>query len=1187
MDPLVVLVLCLSGLLFLSLWRKSSAKGKLPPGPAPLPIIGNLLQIDLKNVTKTFSNLSKVHGPVFTLYLGMRPTVVLHGYEAIKEALVDLGEEFAGRGLLPINEKLNQGRGIIFSNGNTWKEMRRFSLMTLRNFGMGKRSIEERVQEEARCLVEELRRANGSPCDPTFILGCAPSNVICSIIFHNRFDYNDKTFLALIGAFNENVKILSTPWIQICNIFPLLIDYIPGRHNRITKNLAFVRGYIMKRVKEHQETLDVNNPRDFIDCFLIKMEQEKSSAKSEFTHETLTVSVNDLFVAGTETTSTTLRFALLLLLKHPHVTVKIQEEIDRVIGRHRSPCMQDKSHMPYTDAVLHEVQRYIDLIPRSLPHSVTRDVKFRNYLIPKGTIIFISLTSVLHDSKEFPNPETFDPGHFLDKKGNFKKSDYFMPFSTGKRICVGEALARMELFLFLTTILQNFNLKSVVDPKDLDTTPTYNGLVSVPPSYKLQFIPIFENGEMRLESEREDLPAWQNRAKSGRKHHSCAHLYRLSRASAASSQVPPFKAAQYPSAEQQFQVCAAGRQRVDPRNEGRTALAPKAWGGKGRREYEERGAPKAYRSGSRPSLSHHRVKLLPLHPLLSPRTHTSSSKPPTAGLRERSGRKSWKRYVAAMTSGIIGYQRDAIDDGKHGPSFLIIKVNFHCNRSPSPRLESLMDPLVALVLCVSGLLLLSLWRQSSGKGKLPPGPTPLPIIGNILQIDVKNIPKTLSNFAKVHGPVFTLYLGMKPTVVLHGYEAIKEALGDLGEEFAGRGSFPIAEKINKGLGKFALRLSGIIFSNGNRWKETRRFSLMTLRNFGMGKRSIEDRVQEEARSLVEELRKANGLPCDPTFLLGSAPSNVICSIIFHNRFDYNDQIFHDLTSRFNENIKILSSPWTQLCNMFPALIDYLPGSHNIIAKNIDFTKDYIMERVKEHQESLDINNPRDFIDCFLIKMEQEKTSPTSEFTYEGLIITISDLFGAGTETTSTTLRYAILLLLKHPHVTAKVQEEIDRVIGRHRSPCMQDRSRMPYTDAVLHEVQRYIDLIPTSLPHSVTRDVKFRNYFLPKGTNILVSLTSVLHDKKEFPNPKIFDPGHFLDKSGNFKKSDYFMPFSTGKRICAGEALARMELFLFLTTILQNFKLKSVVDPEELDITPVVKGFASLPPSYQVQFVPI
>ncbi|XP_069890695.1 cytochrome P450 2C5-like [Dipodomys merriami] len=492
MGPVVVLVLVLSCLLLFSIWRQNSGRRKLPPGPTPFPIIGNILQVDIKDITKSLTKFSEVYGPVFTLYLGMKPTVVLHGYEAVKEALIDHGEEFSGRGRFPVAEKANRGLGIVFSNGHTWREMRRFSLMTLRNFGMGKRSIEERVQEEARCLVEELRKTKGTPCDPTFILGCAPCNVICSIVFQNRFDYKDQNFLNLMEKFNENVKILSSPWIQIYNLFPDLIDYTPGSHKTILKNVAYIKNYILKKIKDHEESLDVNNPRDLIDCFLIKMKQEQKNLKdpSEFTTEGLTIAALDLFGAGTETTSTTLRYSLLLLMKHPHVTAKVKEEIDHVIGRHRSPCMQDRSQMPYTDAVLHEIQRYIDLLPISLPHTVTREVQFRNYIIPKGTNILTSLTSVLHDPKEFPNPDKFDPGHFLDKSGNFKKSDYFMPFSTGKRICVGEGLARMELFLFLTTILQNFNLKPLMDPQDLDTTPVLNGFISLPPSYQLRFIPV-------------------------------------------------------------------------------------------------------------------------------------------------------------------------------------------------------------------------------------------------------------------------------------------------------------------------------------------------------------------------------------------------------------------------------------------------------------------------------------------------------------------------------------------------------------------------------------------------------------------------------------------------------------------------------------------------------------------------
>ncbi|NWX27103.1 CP2H1 protein, partial [Notiomystis cincta] len=151
---------------------------------------------------------------------------------------------------------------------------------------------------------------------------------------------------------------------------------------------------------------------------------------------------------------------------------------------------------------------------------------------------------------------------------------------------------------------------------------------------------------------------------------------------------------------------------------------------------------------------------------------------------------------------------------------------------------------------------------------------------------------------------------------------------------------------------------------------------------------------------------------------------------------------------------------------------------------------------------------------------------------------------------------------------------------------MSDRNQMHFTNAVTHEIQRYIDFLPLNVPHAVTRDTNFRNYFIPKDTMIFPMLSSVLHDSKEFPNPEKFDPGHFLNANGTFKKSDHFMPFSIGKRICAGEGLARMEIFIFLTSILQNFTLKPVVDHKDIDITPVVSSLANAPPSYEVSFVP-
>ncbi|XP_044521696.1 cytochrome P450 2C23-like isoform X1 [Gracilinanus agilis] len=476
-------------LFFQLIWNKGYKARRLPPGPIPLPILGNMLQMDSKDIFTFFDKMAKKYGPVYTVYMGLQRFVVLHGYEAIKEALIDQGDDFLNRAALPIFEDSFKGHGILSSNGEKWRQNRRFSLMTLRNFGMGKRSIEERVQEEAQCLVDEFQKTKGQFFDPTFILGCAPCNVICSILFNNRFNYDDKTFLNLMRMLNENFRLLNTPWIQLYNMYPSLIKHLPGSHRTVHKNIDDVKDFIMDQVKKHQETLDPNNPRDYIDCFLIKMQQEKLNPQSVFNYKELTATGSNLFAAGTETTSSTLRYGLLLIMKYPKIQAKVHEEIDRVLGSSRKPSMQDRVKMPYVDAVVHEIQRYIHLLPFSLPRLAAQDIHFQKYVIPKGTNVFPLLYSILYDRKAFPNPYEFDPENFLDKSGNFQKNDHFVPFSLGKRLCLGESLARMELFLFLTTILQNFTLKPMVEPKELEIIPLRSGIVNIPSIYKLALIP--------------------------------------------------------------------------------------------------------------------------------------------------------------------------------------------------------------------------------------------------------------------------------------------------------------------------------------------------------------------------------------------------------------------------------------------------------------------------------------------------------------------------------------------------------------------------------------------------------------------------------------------------------------------------------------------------------------------------
>ncbi|ETE60166.1 Cytochrome protein, partial [Ophiophagus hannah] len=264
---------------------------------------------------------------------------------------------------------------------------------------------------------------------------------------------------------------------------------------------------------------------------------------------------------------------------------------------------------------------------------------------------------------------------------------------------------------------------------------------------------------------------------------------------------------------------------------------------------------------------------------------------------------------------------------------------------------------------------------------------------------------------------------------------------------------------------------------------------------------------------------------DVTTILTAAVSNIIVFILLGQRYEYEDAKFRQLLKILSENIQIVGSP-------------------------------AVLENMKM------ING--------------------GYFHNENLKGLVADLFGAGTETTANTLCWAILLMMKYPEIQSKVQEEIAKEIGI-RQPQSDLQAKLPYTNAVIHEVQRFADIVPSNLPHAATMDVTFKGFFIPRGMYIIPLLTSVLHDESQWEKPHEFYPEHFLDSEGKFVKRDAFMPFSAGRRICADENLAKMELFLFFTSLLQRFTFHPPpgTSKDDLDLTPIL-GLTASPVPFKI-----
>ncbi|KAI8496932.1 cytochrome P450 2 sub U member 1 [Branchiostoma belcheri] len=444
----------------------------LPPYPAGrVPILGHLLALGRAPYLK-LTAWRRQCGDVFTVRMGVEDVVVLNGYTAVKDALVDRSDLFASRAQIYLADAIvGFGKDIVTARwGAEFKQRKRFATAALKNLGMkvGTGSTEEKIAEEASCLrnrcfayrresalvnacimarpsgtfsslfgydrsafgrvsvivtlpsvpvpdisgyIQDGRpiHYNGKLFDITHDVTVAVANVICSMVMGKRYDYQDETFRELAEAVVTIMAGLGGG--QIISIFPVL-RFVP-----------------VEELSRHRENLDRENPRDFLDFCLLEV--EKQEKVEGLTEENVMYMALDLFLAGIDTTTNTLMWSLLYMILNPDIQHKVQQELDAVVGE-GLPALSHRSQLPYVNACLLEVMRIRPIVP--LPHhATTESVKVQQYDIPKGTQVVLNLYSVHMDPAYWPDPDRFDPGRFLDAEGNCRnKPESFMVFGGGK-----------------------------------------------------------------------------------------------------------------------------------------------------------------------------------------------------------------------------------------------------------------------------------------------------------------------------------------------------------------------------------------------------------------------------------------------------------------------------------------------------------------------------------------------------------------------------------------------------------------------------------------------------------------------------------------------------------------------------------------------------------------------------------
>ncbi|XP_071070395.1 cytochrome P450 1A1 isoform X2 [Dasypus novemcinctus] len=428
---------------------------KSPPGPWGWPLIGHVLTLG-KNPHLALTRLSQRYGDVLQIRIGCTPVLVLSGLDTVRQALVRQGDDFKGRPDLYSFSLIADGQSMSFSpdSGPVWAARRRLAQNALKSFSVALDPasssscyLEEHVDKEAEYLLGKFQELMaGAGCfDPYRYVVVSVANVICAMCFGQRYDHDHQELLSMINLSNEFGEMAASG--NPIDFIPIL-QYLPNSALKAFKDLnERFSTFLQKMVKEHYKTFEKGHIRDITDSLIEHCQDKRldENANIQLSDKNIVNVVLDLFGAGFETVTTAISWSLMYLVTRPGVQRKIQEELDTVIGRARRPRLSDRPQLPYLEAFILETFRHSSFLPFTIPHRTLWD-----------------------------DPSEFRPERFLTPNGTINKalSEKVILFGMGKRKCIGETIARWEVFLFLGIMLQRVEF-SVLPGVKVDMTPIY------------------------------------------------------------------------------------------------------------------------------------------------------------------------------------------------------------------------------------------------------------------------------------------------------------------------------------------------------------------------------------------------------------------------------------------------------------------------------------------------------------------------------------------------------------------------------------------------------------------------------------------------------------------------------------------------------------------------------------------
>ncbi|KAF9243461.1 cytochrome P450 [Melanogaster broomeanus] len=487
-QSLLILLLAVLGSQVARQLRAVRNKYPLPPGPKPLPLLGNLLAMNRDHPWLTYCDLRATYGDILRVRVLNQDVIVLNSEKVARALLDKRSRNYSDRPRYATLELFGIAfRTVMLPYGNTWRLHRRLYHQAFR--------LDAAVQyrplqlNKARQLLVDLL---SSPEDYITHLQSHSAAIIMSAVYGYETKVNDPLLAVVKGTMEMIVKAETPEKAAIIDAYPILTrlpEWFPGasfqRHAKLCRKL--VVDVVEKPYQYVQQTIAAGASSPCMVLGALNTLKENDAGEVE---KAIKESSGTAF-SGSITYSTLLVFILAMVL-NPSVQGKAQAELDAVVGPNRLPNFSDREFLPYIEAVMRETMRYHPVAPLGVAHAAVEDDIYEGYFIPKGTTIVANLWGMSHDADKYPDPDKFKPERFLLPDGSLTDDTVSVVFGWGRRICPGRHVADASVWSGIASMLSAFSFLKAQDEhgKDIEFEPQWTaGIASRPAPFPCRIVP--------------------------------------------------------------------------------------------------------------------------------------------------------------------------------------------------------------------------------------------------------------------------------------------------------------------------------------------------------------------------------------------------------------------------------------------------------------------------------------------------------------------------------------------------------------------------------------------------------------------------------------------------------------------------------------------------------------------------